>query len=205
MKYDYPMMQRIVVLGCCGAGKSTLARRLGDISGLPVIHLDAHYWQPGWVETPETEWPAKVEELAAGSAWIIDGNYSSTLPVRLRRCDTAIFLDFPRYKCLWGVVRRRVYYRGRPRPDMGPGCPEQLELEFLRFVWHWHRERRHRVVDLLESHKNQVEVVTLTNRRAVELFAGDFKDRTAASRATESKVFSSSAAWRADNSTVAET
>lgn len=73
-------MRRVLVIGCGGAGKSTLARQLGEATGLPVIHLDAHYWRPGWVETPKETWRAAVDELIAADAWIMDGNYSGTHP-----------------------------------------------------------------------------------------------------------------------------
>ena len=72
-------MKRVLVIGSGGAGKSTFATRLGARLGLPVIHLDRVYWQPGWVETPKDEWLRKVEEMCAADAWVMDGNYSGTL------------------------------------------------------------------------------------------------------------------------------
>ena len=75
--------QRILIIGSGGAGKSTLARRLGELTGIPVIHLDAHYWLPGWVVTPKEEWAGKVDALLQGDRWIMDGNFGSTLKQRL--------------------------------------------------------------------------------------------------------------------------
>jgi adenylate kinase family enzyme len=128
-------MKRILILGCGGAGKSTLARQLGSILGIEVIHLDSLHWRPGWVETSRPEWAATVVELLKRDTWIMDGNYGGTLDVRLMRADTVIFLDLPRRRCLLRVLKRRLQYRGRTRPDMASGCPEKVDWEFLKWIW----------------------------------------------------------------------
>src|SRR5215212_7429953 len=135
-------MRRVLIIGAGGAGKSSLATRIGELTGLPVIHLDALYWRAGWVETPKDEWLALVRELVAREAWVMDGNYSGTLDVRLRACDTVIFLDAPRWRSLWRLVKRWARYRRRSRPDMAPGCPEQLPWEFVVWVWTYASRRR---------------------------------------------------------------
>lgn len=151
---------RIMIIGSGGAGKSTLARRLGEITGLPVIHLDAEYWQPGWVETPKDEWKCKVEVLASGDCWIIDGNYSGTLPVRLLKADMVIFLDYPRLVCLWRVCLRIARYRGQSRPDIGPGCPERFNGEFIHWVCvDFPRRSRPRLLGLLEECREGKQIV----------------------------------------------
>ena len=83
-------MRRILILGCSGAGKTHLAQRLASIRGLPVIHLDQHFWRPNWVEPDKAEWADQVEQLIQGPAWIMDGNYGGTLPARLMSADTVI-------------------------------------------------------------------------------------------------------------------
>jgi adenylate kinase family enzyme len=132
-------MERVLVIGSPGAGKSTLASEIARRTGLPLIHLDRHHWRPGWVEADKADWEPQVAGLAAGERWVIDGNYGGTLAARLARADTAIWLDFPVWLCVWRVVRRAVQYRGRTRPDMAEGCPERLSWEFLvytaRFPW----------------------------------------------------------------------
>lgn len=129
------VMTRILVLGSPGAGKSTFSRRLAAVLGIPVIHLDAHFWKPGW-EKPEREaWIETQRELIESSeSWIMDGNYGSTIDVRLRAANTVILLDVPRYICLHRVLKRWLRYRNSSRPDMAEGCTEKVDLEFLRYI-----------------------------------------------------------------------
>lgn len=160
--------QRIMIIGSGGAGKSTLARQLGERLDLPVTHLDREYWQTGWVAPPKAEWDARVAELVAGDRWIIDGNYGATLGVRLAAADTVIFLDFPRLLCLWRVVCRFLAYRGHSRPDMAPGCPEQLDREFLYWIWHdFPRNTHPGILNLLAEHAAGKHVHILRTPRAV--------------------------------------
>lgn len=131
-----------MIVGAGGTGKSTLARRIGAITGLPVIHLDAEYWGSGWVPMPEVEWQQRVRDLAARDAWVMDGNYGGTMDERLARADTVVFLDLPRLVATAGILRRWLAHRGRTRPDMTPGCPERMQFEFVRWVWDYNRTRR---------------------------------------------------------------
>ena len=166
-------MRRIAIIGCSGAGKSTLALALADRLGLPVVHLDRLFWKPGWVESTHAEFEDRQRAaLPKDGAWIADGNYGSTLDLRFALADTIIFLDLPTSVCLWRIVARR-FSRG-PRPDMAPGCSEQLEVEFLRYVMRWRRERRPAVVArLAELAAEGKRVITLTSQADVdELRAG---------------------------------
>jgi len=121
-------MKRVAIIGSGGAGKSTLARQVGDATGFPVIHLDREHWQPGWVAPGSEAWAARVAELVAGEAWIIDGNYGGTMEARFARADTIVLLDLPRTVCLYRAVKRAVLFRNRGRPDMRgevrPAVPE---------------------------------------------------------------------------------
>ena len=127
-------MQRILVIGSPGSGKSTLAAEIARRTGLPLIHLDQHAWLPGWVERDRDEWKAMVGELIAGERWVIDGNYGGTLESRLVRADTVIDLEFPAPLCVWRILKRVATTRGRVRPDMAQGCPEQFNFEFLLYT-----------------------------------------------------------------------
>ena len=127
--------KRIAIIGCGGSGKSTLAAKLGPALGIPVVHLDVHYWNPGWVPMPRDEWESEVESLLSRESWIMDGNYGSTMEKRLAASDAVIFMDFPRRVCLWRVIKRRFQHIRGSRPDMAPGCPERfLEGRFLEFL-----------------------------------------------------------------------
>jgi adenylate kinase family enzyme len=166
-------MRRILVIGSGGAGKSTVARRLGKLLDLEVNHLDKFFWKPGWVESPNDEWLQTVTELINRDSWIIDGNYGGTLPLRLQKCDTIVFLDMPRLLCLWRIVKRNFQYRRGTRPDMAEGCAEKLDFEFVSWVWNYSRTTRPKVVRLIREHSEGKRVVWLRSRREVEKFLFD--------------------------------
>ena len=166
-------MKRVLVIGSGGAGKSTFARRLGERLGLPVIHLDKVFWRAGWVETPKDEWQRKVEELCAGDSWVMDGNYSGTLDVRLGACDTVVFLDLPRVLCTWRVLKRAVMYRDTPRPDMAPGCRENLQPKFLHWVWTYRKRRRPKILATLGRVAGEKRVIRLSSSAEVERFLAE--------------------------------
>jgi adenylate kinase family enzyme len=163
-------MDRIALIGSGGSGKSTLARQLGAVLGLPVYHLDALYWKPDWVETPRPEWVRLQQELVGQPRWIIDGNYGATMDVRLAAADTVIFLDYSRWVCLWGALRRRIIYAGRSRPDMGQGCPEQIDLQFLRWIWAFPATRRPGIEAKLARLGPGQRLVRLRSRREAACF-----------------------------------
>ena len=158
------------MIGSGGAGKSTFSRRLGEILNLEVIHLDALYWHPGWVETPKPEWRRRVEELARRDSWIMDGNYSGTFDLRFEACDTVVFLDVSRPVCLWRVLKRRALYRRGDRPDMARGCDEELSLEFLRWVWAYPERTRPKVMRLLRESPPDKNIFHLRRRADIEGF-----------------------------------
>lgn len=159
--------KRILVLGSPGAGKSTLAAKLGRILELPVVHLDRLFWTPGWVARDRPAFRALIERALDRPRWVIDGNYSATLPLRLERADAAVHLDFPRIPCLLGALRRILAHHGATRPDMAPGCPERFDLEFLRYIWDFPRDNAPRVARALETSAGRIPVVTLRRRGEV--------------------------------------
>ncbi len=162
-------MQRVIIIGCGGAGKSTLARQLGEITGLPVIHLDKLFWHPGWVESTQEEMDEKIRGVLKEPRWIMDGNFNRTLPMRMEKCDTIIYLDFSRIACLLGVVKRILTTYGSVRPDMGEGCPERFDLDFLKWVWNFNKNKREQYYRLLNETEG-IETIVLKNRRQVRAF-----------------------------------
>ena len=156
-------MQRIAIIGSCGAGKSILAKTLGKKLSLPIIHLDAYYWQPGWQETSCDCWQKIHQKLIEGDCWIIDGNYGNTMDLRLEAADTVIWLDFNRYLCLWRVVKRYLQYAGKTRPDMVWGCSERFNWEFLQYVWNFPKLHRSKTVERLARFSHSKQIVILQN------------------------------------------
>jgi len=138
-------MQRVLVIGPCGAGKSTAAVEIGGLLGLPVHHLDRLHWRAGWVESTRDELRAALAPILAGERWLIDGNYGGTMDERLARADTVVYLDYPTWLCLWRALARVWRYRGRSRPDMAPGCPERFDLAFVFYILTFRRGPRRKV------------------------------------------------------------
>lgn len=165
-------MERILIIGCGGAGKSTLARQLGEKLGLPVVHLDKLFWKPGWVESGKEEIDAKILHELQKPTWIMDGNFNRTLPQRVLYCDTIIYLDFSRMACLLGVLKRVLTTYGTVRPDMGEGCPERFSLDFLKWVWNFNKEKRESYYRMLNECQG-VQTIVLKNRRMVKRFLKD--------------------------------
>lgn len=159
-------MQRIAVVGSGGAGKSTFSRRLGAALDLPVIHLDEHFWRPGWVETPKDEWRAIQQEMVAADRWVIDGNYGGTMQIRFAAADTVVFLDHHRVRCLARALGRSL--RNRGTAVQAPGCPERLDPSFARWIWDFPTGGRQRLLTALFEHGRHAEWVWLTDPAQTE-------------------------------------
>ena len=156
-------MQRVMIIGCPGSGKSTFARSLTAKTGLPLYYLDMMYWNPDRTIKPKEEFRASLRETVALPKWIIDGNYGSTLEVRMEACDTVIFLDYPVEVCIAGVEERR----GKPRPDM-PWVEVEPDLEFIEFIKKYNEESRPKVIELLEKYKEKSIIIFKSRAEADE-------------------------------------
>jgi adenylate kinase family enzyme len=144
-------VKRVALIGSGGAGKSTLATAMGEKLGLPVMHLDAAFWQPGWVERERADWLEWQRLAVLEPAWIMDGNYGGTMDVRLNAADTVIFLDLPPTLCVMRALTRAIRYSGRSRPDMAANCPERVDLKFLLWIWNYRRKNRPAILEKLEK------------------------------------------------------
>ncbi len=163
-------MNRIMIIGPGGAGKSTLARTIGEQLNLPVFHLDAHMWQPNWVMTPRHEQRVIQERLLTADRWVIDGNYSSTMDLRIAKADTIIFLDINHRIALYQAVKRYMMYRNQVRPDMGVGCHEKIDWEFIRWIWNYPKNQRPKVMSLLGNVSPGKEIIFLKSPKQIEQF-----------------------------------
>jgi adenylate kinase family enzyme len=161
-------MDRVVIIGCSAGGKSTIARDLSDILGIEVIHLDKVLWKPGCRLSDPQEEPDALRELLGRPRWIMDGNYTASLAMRLSDADTVVFIDFSRWRCLARAIKRLFRFRGKTRPDMGANCPEQLNLDFLRWIWNYPHSERLELLRHLREHGSHTTIVQLRSPKEVE-------------------------------------
>ncbi|MHC4874708.1 MAG: P-loop NTPase family protein [Planctomycetota bacterium] len=162
-------MKRIAIIGCSGSGKSTLAFELERITGLPVLHLDKIYWKSGWQESDIADFRAEVQDLCNGDEWIFDGNYFSTMEIRLNRADTVFFLDYSTSRCFLQTMKRIIAGYGKDRPDCAEGCPNDLNLDFLMYILNFRRVFRHKIIDLFARHKH-LKLHHFTHPRELKTF-----------------------------------
>jgi adenylate kinase family enzyme len=163
-------MQRVVIIGSPGAGKSTFSQYLGRLLNLPIIHLDAHFWRPGWVEPLRKDWAAQQLDLIQQPAWIMDGYYGGTIDIRFGAADTIIFIDLPRIVCVWRVLKRRVLYHRSRRPDIAAGCSEQLDWPFIQWIWRYPSAKRPGILRKLAVLQARKQIVHLDSSKAVKKF-----------------------------------
>ena len=168
------MMKKFAVIGSPGSGKSTFAPKLAKRLSLPVYHLDALYWKPGWVETPRDEWRALQRKLVERDCWVIDGNYSGTIDIRLQAADTVVFFDMPRLLCIWRATSRVFKYRGKQRPDMGPGCYERFDPQFLAYIWTFKTKQRPMLISKLAVLNNS-RVIVLRSPAQAKAFLNNIR------------------------------
>ena len=152
-------MQKVLIIGCPGAGKSTFARRLQSLTGLPLYYLDRLWHRPDRTNVTREAFDAALAGLLTRPAWILDGDYSRTLPQRLEACDTVFFLDYPLDVCLAGVENRR----GCLRPDM-PWVEEELDAEFLQYILDFGQAQMPAIRAMLDSYRGRRQIFTFHSR-----------------------------------------
>jgi len=171
-------MKRILIFGPCGAGKSTLAVKLGELLHLDVYHLDKIFWQPGWQEMDMAEFIPKVNNVAAKASWIIDGNYTKSLELRMQRADSILFLEFSRAFCTVRITKRILKSYGKVRPDLGEGCPEKFDIEVYKWLWGFYKGCGRKVKNCIEANQNGKSIYFLRNPSDVRLFLKGIKVKT---------------------------
>lgn len=159
------MFQRALVLGCPGSGKSTFARRLRDITGLPLHYLDMIWHLPDRTTVPKEVFDRRLLGLVAGERWIIDGNYQRTIEPRLRACDAVFLFDLPVEDCLAGAMARV----GRRREDM-PWVEEALDDEFRQWILDFPRDQLPAIYKHLSRYGEGREITVFRSRREAEAY-----------------------------------
>ena len=165
--------RHVLVTGMAGSGKSTFSRALSAKTGLPVIHLDVHFWKPGWVAPSDGEWREKQRSLLAGDAWIVDGNYHETLDLQLERAETVVFLDTP-----WWVCMARAFARGLRKPggELPEGCDDLLwrrlrdEWRLVFVIGRNRRSEPERDLAIISEHGQHAALHVLGSKRAATEF-----------------------------------
>ena len=148
MQFPY---RKILIVGCGGAGKSTLARDMGARFSLPVVHLDKLWWLPGWQHRTEDAFDKLLLEELQKPCWIMDGNFVRTFETRLKHADLCIFLDFDAELCISSAYARAEEYHGRTRPDMAEGCPEVVRPEYEEWIRGFRLQVRPQMMEILKG------------------------------------------------------
>ena len=162
-------MKRVLVIGCPGSGKTTLAKALSEKTGLPLIHLDKIQWTGDWECIRGEEFDRILIEKMTAPHWIIDGNYNRTIPMRLEKCDTVIYLDYPTAVSFCGALKRVISNYGKVRDDMGGDCRERFDPTFFWFILTFNLKNRRRYHKLLDSAEGK-NIIILRNRKEADKF-----------------------------------
>ncbi|MGZ4332851.1 MAG: AAA family ATPase [Gaiellaceae bacterium] len=167
-------MTRVAVIGPGGAGKSRIARQLGEAVGARVVELDRLFWRPGWVETPAPEWEAIQRHELGQEPWIVDGLHKDTMSLWLEAADTIVFLDVSPLVATWRVSRRRL--SGQARSTVPDGCEpapaHRALVKFLLYQWEYRRTIRPEILRILERRRGNAEIAILRTREEVDTFVG---------------------------------
>ena len=157
-------MKKVIVIGCPGSGKSTVSRALHNKTGIPLYHLDMMYWNADKTTVEKSVFLERLSAVLEKDEWIIDGNYSSTMELRMAACDTVIFLDYPLDVCLDGIKERR----GKPRSDM-PWIETEEDAEFIEFIKSYNEQQKPKVIELFEKYRDK-NIIILGSREQENAF-----------------------------------
>ena len=157
-------MEKVIIIGCPGSGKSTFGRKLKCITDLPLYHLDMMFWNDDRTTVAKELFIERLKKVMRNSKWIIDGNYGSTMEMRIKECDTVFFLDYPTNVCLEGIKSRK----GQPRSDMPWIENGNTDKDFIDFIIKYNSESRPEVISLLEKYSTKNIIIFKTRTEAEE-------------------------------------
>ena len=157
-------MKKVIVIGCPGSGKSTVSRALHNKTGIPLYHLDMMYWNADKTTVEKSVFLERLSAVLEKDEWIIDGNYGSTMELRMVACDTVIFLDYSLDVCLDGIKERR----GKPRSDM-PWIETEEDAEFIEFIKNYNEQQKPKVLELLKKYSDK-NIIILRSREQADAF-----------------------------------
>ena len=157
-------MKKVIVIGCPGSGKSTISRALHNKTGILLYHLDMMYWNADKTTVEKSVFLERLFAVLERDEWIIDGNYGSTMELRMAACDTVIFLDYPLDVCLDGIKERR----GKPRSDM-PWIETEEDAEFIEFIKNYNEQQKPKVLELLKKYSDK-NIIVLESREQADAF-----------------------------------
>ncbi len=146
--------KKIIVVGSPGSGKSYFSKIIGEVMGIEVTHMDMLFWNSDKTYITDDELVNKLNNVMLKDEWIIDGNYKSTMELRLKEASIVFFLDFTTEQCIEGITNRV----GKPRDDM-PWIEESVDPEFLKFVLNFKEEYRPSIIELLEKYEDKIVYV----------------------------------------------
>lgn len=165
-------MQKIIVIGNAGSGKTTFSKALAEKTNLPLVHLDKIFWCGKWRHISKEKFDEILGKELKKDSWIIDGNFNRTFPRRLKYCDTVFYFDLPVISCLWGSTVRVIQNYGNTRDDMGSYCPEKFDkhkLELYKSILKFNKQHRERYYKLLSEQKDK-KVIIFRTRKDVKKF-----------------------------------
>ena len=158
-------MKKVIVIGCPGSGKSTFSKSLHKITKIPLFHLDMLFWNKDKTTVEKSLFLDRLLKITETDEWIIDGNYASTMELRMQKCDTVIFLDYPLDVCLNGIKERK----GKPRSDMPWIEGDEDDAEFVEFIKNYNLQSRPKVIELLKKYSDK-DIYIFSNRIHAEEF-----------------------------------